>query len=111
MKIDKVHNNNPTCRAILHIQNGEAALFSRISKPEWHIQFNDLKRLQENNPFDILISADKRNRLEAIIRNPDGQLMLKQKEVFFRSLFRLNPLPFITKICNKANELNQKKNI
>lgn len=112
MKINTVQNiqNNKTAfGAIKPSAKAENVLFSRLNKLDWYLEFKEAKASQEKNIIDILLDKGSNNRLEAVFRSPEG-LILKEKENYFSSLLKLNPMRFIRKMCAKANNLSTKYN-
>ena len=104
MRVNTIQNvqSNNTFGAIIPTSRANGVLFNRIRTPKWNERYKSLVAIQDNNNTDILLDA-KNNRLEAVLRNTEG-LMLKEKENLFSSIFRLNPVKFIRKMCEKADK-------
>ena len=108
MKINTIQNNT-AFGAIKPTQKAESILFDRLKKPVWNLEYKDTVIAQEKNNIDILLDGGKYNRLEAVFRSPKG-LILKEKENYFSSILKLNPMRFIREMCEKANDLSFKYN-
>ena len=111
MKIDFIkgyQNNNISFGKIIPCDEVHNVLLERLNSPGRYQDYDKLVFFQKNNPIDIILKNGKNKRLVVIFKNNANQLISKINESYFSSLFNLSPISFLSKMCEKADKINNK---
>lgn len=107
MKCNFNANNNMSFGRITAAGGGKQVLQDTLNKRQ-KLELKRLLKSQENNPINISLGIDHKNRLCGWIRfNEDSNNRFHIKDYKQRIMFD-SPLKFIERLCKKADKLHDK---
>lgn len=103
MNVNKIDSTN--FKAV-NTRQAHNVLLSRLNTPKRYIKYKSFITAQENKNYDIILSTDTKNTLNATVYNKEGKVLFSKKENALSGILQISPLRFLKKIAKAAENIH-----